>query len=197
MIAYIQWKILDIKPNEVLVLTENWIGYEIIINERIYSELLNKDEAELYIYHHITEVSQMLFWFLSLQDKSLFKAIIKISGIGWKIAISMLWVWTDKLINAIKQEDNRCIESIPGIGKKMAQKVILELKDKDIIIQFTPTWDSAWSSGKYKSIDKDIFDSLVGMGYNARHVEQVLSSLPDDITTTEEILPYALKELSN
>ncbi len=194
MISYISWKIIDIDYNSVDILTKCGVAYEIIINEKTYSKIYSFKEASLFIYHNITENSESLFWFTSKDEKKVFKELIKISGIGWKVAIQILSIWVSTFLEAIKNEDNKIIESIKWIGKKMAEKIILELKWKDFWIDFVET------KQKVNFIDKNLYDSikstLVSMWYNFRDIEKILDNMPKDYTIAEDIIPFVIKELS-
>ena len=207
MIGYISGKILDISDSHVLMLPDSGIGYDIGINEITYSQLIQKQETELYIYHHITENAQSLFWFTNVEEKKLFTELLKISGVGWKVALQILSLWENKLILAVQNDDKKVIESIKGIGKKMAEKIVLELKDKDFVKQYV--WEKRvgidWidpNTGLYsmhaqlpKDILENIKSTLQNMWYQSRDIERVLVSLPEDLKTVEQILPYMIREL--
>ncbi len=109
------------------------MGYEVGINEITFASLASKQEASLYVYHHITEGGQALFGFETLEEKKLFTELIKISGVGGKVALQILSLGKTRLIEAVQNDDKQTIESIKGIGKKMAEKIVLELKDKDFV----------------------------------------------------------------
>ena len=90
MIGYITGKILDISDTSILILPESGVGYEISINELTFSKLVLREETSLYIYHHITENNQSLFGFETLEEKKLFTELLKISGVGGKVALQIL-----------------------------------------------------------------------------------------------------------
>ena len=122
MIGYITWKILEITPSSILILPEWWVGYEIGINEISYATLAARENCELYVYHHITEWGQSLFGFETQEEKQLFTELIKISGVWGKVAQQILSLWKSRLISAVQSDDKKTIESVKGIGKKMAEK---------------------------------------------------------------------------
>ena len=178
MISYIKWKIIDLEFNSVTILTNSWVGYELGINELIYSKLSLEEETELFVYHHKTENSENLFAFTNKTEKKLFSELIKISWIWGKVAMQILSLWVDLLISSAKLGDNKTIESIKWIWKKMAEKIIIE-----------PIF-----------IEEDLFSSikstLTNMWYNQKDVENILRELPEDLTDAGTILPYAIKHLS-
>lgn len=196
MIWFIQWKILEIGENTVLVLTPSWVWYEVWINTISYASLVWESSVELYIYHHITESGQSLFWFLSKQEKNIFSELIKISGVWGKVAQNILSLWTEKLATALAFEDSKTIESIKGIGKKMAEKIILELKDKDIILE---NQASGWEETKNNNISSlaqsQIVETLMTMWYNKEQILSSLSQTPEWMTEVDEILPFVIKNI--
>jgi len=104
----------------------------------------------------------------------------------------------ERLIESVQNDDNKTIESIKGIGKKMAEKIILELKDKDFVKNHT-SGTSEKSPLKQLSLPPTILENikttLQNMGYQSRDIERVLQILPENYTTLEEILPFMIREL--
>ena len=119
MISYLKWKIIKAETSFVTVLLNSWIGYDVWINEITYSNINLWEEVELFIHHHITEWNQSLFGFLKEKEKDIFKELIKISWIWWKVALSILSIWIHRLILAVSEEDKKTIEQIKWIWKKM------------------------------------------------------------------------------
>ncbi len=194
MISYLKWEIIELDFNSMSILTSSWVWYEVFINPLIYSKLSLREDTELYIYHHRTENSQSLFWFIEKDEKNIFSELIKISWVWWKVAMLILWLWVDRLIEAIAFEDKKTIEEIKWIGKKMAEKIVIELKDKDFGIRINQ------NKNIKQNINNDIHwsikETLVNMWYNAKDVENILYSLPKDLNEASEIIPYVIKELS-
>ena len=203
MLAYIVWKILEISENSVVILTDSWVWYEIHINELTFSQLMDTEIAKLYLYHHISEWNQALFGFCTQEEKKLFTQLIKISGIGGRAWLQILMLGKDRLIEAIQNNDSKVIEGIKGIGKKTAEKIILELKDKDFVKNYI--WDNntkntqSFSQKHQLSLPSDLLHNikltLQNMGYQSRDIERVLMILPENYTTLEEILPFMIREL--
>lgn len=200
MIGYIQGEILDISDSHVLIKTTSWMWYEVWINEITFSNLAISSEAELYIYHHITEGGQALFGFQTLEEKKLFTELIKISGVGGKVALQILSLWENRLIEAVQTDDKKTIESIKGIGKKMAEKIVLELKDKDFVKTHIISWASPESTQQQITLPATLLENIKGtlqnMGYQNRDIERVLATLPAHYESVEEILPFMIRELS-
>jgi Holliday junction DNA helicase RuvA subunit len=192
MIAYISWKIIDLDFHNITILTSGWVWYDIWINELTYSKISLDTNENMYIYHHITENNQSLFGFISLEEKQIFTNLIKISWVGWKVAMQILSLWIERLIWAIKSEDKKTIQWIKGIWKKMSEKIIIELKDKDFWIQIENNVNNI--------IDVDLFHSikstLTNMWYNPKDIDKTLNELPEWISEASDILPYVIKQLS-
>lgn len=201
MLAYISGKILEISESTVTLLPESGVGYEVGINELTFSKLVLRDEASLYIYHHITENNQSLFGFETLEEKKLFTELLKISGIGGKVGLQILMLWNERLIEAVQSEDTKTIESIKGIGKKMAEKIILELKDKDFVKGYVSSRNDGNRSLQQKQLTlpatllENIKTTLQNMGYQPRDIDRVLQILPENYETLEQILPFMIREL--
>lgn len=197
MISYIKWKIIELDFNLVTILTNSWVGYELGINELIYANLALDEETELFVYHHKTENSEMLFWFSSKFEKKIFTELIKISWVWWKIAMQILSLWAERLISSAKIWDNKTIESIKWVWKKMAEKIILEFRDKDFGIEIVA--QKTENPGKI-FIEKNLLDSikstLTNMGYDKNEVEKILQNLPEDLTDAGTIIPYVIRNLS-
>ena len=204
MIAFLQGEVKHLEYTKVVILTSSWVWYEVLINENIYSEIIGQETIELHIHHHRTENFQFLFWFVHLEEKSLFEELIKINWIGGKVALNILSIWLERLVFAVKQSDNKTIESIKWIGKKWASKIILELKDADFVKQYqTNTSESTdsekWSQAHNVSCNREAHDkvitTLVAMWYNQSDIEKTLADLPESITTVEEIIPWVIRNM--
>jgi len=200
MIGYISGKILDISDHSILILLESGVGYEVGINEITFASLATREEASLYVYHHITEGGQALFGFESLEEKKLFTELIKISWVGGKVALQILSLGENRLIEAVQTDDKKTIESIKGIGKKMAEKIVLELKDKDFVKTHIPSQASQGSTQQQINLPATMLENIKGtlqnMGYQNRDIERVLWTLPAHYSSVEEILPFMIRELS-
>lgn len=205
MIAYLKWKIIDLEFNKTIILTNSGVGYEVLISELVYSNLQGLDEVDLFIYHHRTENSQLLFGFIEKEEKQIFEELIKVNWVGWKVALNILSIWINRLIESIKTADNKTIESIKWIWKKWASKIILELKDSDIIKSYssingtgskyinswkgTGTWNI--SPEKYQ----DVINTLVAMWYKKEDIEKTLAKLPESINSINDIIPFVIKNI--
>ena len=198
MIWYLKWKIIEIETNNITILTDSWVWYEIIINELTFWKInsLDSDNLELFIFHQKTENSELLFGFLEKDEKQIFKELIKISWIWWRNAILLLNLWVDILIESIIQKDNKTIEWVKWIWKKMAEKIILELKDKDFIKNYNNiSVNNYENKNDIKKYD-DIINSLTAIWYDSETIKEVLKEMPESIIETWEIIWFVIQKLN-
>ena len=130
MIAFLRGQFVQVTPARLIV-DVSGVGYEVNISLHTYESISKKDNGQLHTYLHITENSQVIFGFYTLQEKELFMNLISVSGVGASTARMMLsGMQPDEIIRAIVQGDARQLEAIKGIGKKSAERLVLELKEK-------------------------------------------------------------------
>jgi Holliday junction DNA helicase RuvA len=170
VIAYLRGRILSKASNAVIV-DCNGVGYELAISITTFTELgAEGAEAKLHVHTHVREDALALFGFAELTEKRLFEKLLTISGIGPKLAITVLsGISAERLVGAIRAGDHATLTKIPGIGKKTAERVVLELKDKlDDMVGSTPETGARFSLG---TVADDVLSALVNLGY-ARPVAQ-------------------------
>jgi Holliday junction DNA helicase RuvA len=192
MIGYLTGKIISAKPTQIL-LDVNGVGYEIKISINTFERISGKDTVSLHIYTNVKEDSIALFGFHSESEKEMFELLISISGVGPKSALSLLsGISTDELKQAIINSNVERIIAVPGIGRKTAERLILELKNKVRDIKeegITPS---------KPSLQKEAVSALTTLGYNLagseKAVNKILSELPD--SSLEELIKRSLKELN-
>jgi Holliday junction DNA helicase RuvA len=171
VIAHLRGQILYKMPNYV-VIDCGGVGYELSISVTTFTELRDVGaEASLHVYTHVREDALQLFGFYEVTEKRLFEKLLTISGIGPKLAITVLsGISADRLVGAIRGGDHATLTRIPGIGKKTAERVVLELKDK---LENLAGIVSAHTSGtpSLGATADDVLSALVNLGY-ARPVAQ-------------------------
>jgi holliday junction DNA helicase RuvA len=164
VIAHIRGKLLYKIPNYV-VIDCGGIGYELTISVATYTELRDVGaEAVLHVHTHVREDALQLYGFFEVTEKLLFEKLLTIAGIGPKLAITVLsGISAERLVGAIRGGDHGTLTRIPGIGKKTAERVVLELKDKlDDLAGGTPAADTPVSLG---AVADDVLSALVNLGY--------------------------------
>ena len=167
MIAHLRGRLLEKAPNSV-ILECSGVGYEATISVATFSALpAESAEAHLHIHTHVREDQIALFGFAERREKSLFEKLLTISGIGPKLAITVLsGIAAERLITAIRSGDHATLTKIPGIGKKTAERVVLELKDKldDLAVESLEAPRA--SAGPYLGpAGDDALSALVNLGY--------------------------------
>ena len=190
MFSYIHGTILSIE-GIALTLLIDWtgLGLEVLASPSLLGQSSWQDKIEAWIHHHKTDMSEVLFGFISKDERSLFRELLKVNGVGWKTALALLGLGRDTLIQAIQLEDDKLISTVPWIGKKTAQKIIVDLKWS---IDFSKK--QSWSEKKNSS-NTSLISSLIQMGYDRTRVEQITdtidSNLPLEIRTIEAIKQLA------
>ena len=195
MYDYIKGEIVEISPTEV-ILECNGIGYSIMISLQTYDALKERDEAKVYIYHHIREDEEQFYGFATKNERELFKLLISVSGVGVGSARMMLSSLTDEEIrNAIMSEDVRTIKSIKGIGMKTAQRLILDLKDKIVKGAGVEAAEITVPT-KNHNID-EATTALLNLGFSKVNINKILPEIlkesPD--ASIETIIREGLKRL--
>ena len=182
MFDYIIGKITDIKSNAIVV-ENNGIGYLVYVSNP-YSFELDK-ESKVYIYQQITEDSNNLYGFKSLDEKDLFLKLISVKGLGCKMALPILAVGSiDGIKDAIERENILYIKKFPKIGDKLAKQIILDLKGKLGVV----------TTGNVVDTENELYDVLVGLGYKDKEIKPVLVKI-DNTLSIEEQVKEALKLL--
>jgi len=191
MYEYIKGELIEANPTFAVV-DCGGIGYKINISVNTYSEISSQKDVLLYIYQVVREDALLLYGFANKEERSMFKLLISVSGIGSNTAIVMLSSLTvDEVSSAINTDNVGVIKSVKGIGLKTAQKVIIELKDK---ISVSSASDLIFESN---SIKDEALLALVTLGYNKTLAGKVLDKLISNskISTVEELIKMAFKHL--
>jgi Holliday junction DNA helicase RuvA len=198
MIAYLKGKILE-KTAEGIILDVNGVGYELAMPTGALSKLLAKgEEASLYTYLHVREDVMQLFGFLSAADKEMFEKLLSVTKIGPKVAISLLSAFSvTALKKAILLEDVDLLAAIPGIGKKTAQRLVLELKEKLALPDLEVVSSGKGAEKDFQAVYTQTRDALLGLRYSPLEAKNALEGYsPDGEPDVEQMLKYALKNLA-
>jgi Holliday junction DNA helicase RuvA len=173
MIAHLRGNLLSKHPNQAVVETAG-VGYEVNISVPTFSELpAAGTEVALHIHTHVREDVIALYGFLRSTEKQLFEKLITVSGIGPKLAITILsGMAADEMTRAIRGNDLARLTRIPGIGKKTAERMVLELRDK--LPEVTGT--TAPSIQPMNAIEEDVLSALVNLGYQRAAAEKALAA---------------------
>lgn len=192
---------LAYKTPSCITLDIQGVGYEVFIPLSTYYALPDLNESvTLSVHTHIREDAIQLFGFLTSSEKEVFVLLIGISGIGPRLALSMLSTMSvSDIISAIQAGDVEKLATVPGIGKKSAGRISLELKDKIEKLRLIPTKlpDSSLSSSS--RLQDDALSALVNLGYRAAEAKEVLKRIVHsrpDLASLKDLIREALKDLA-
>lgn len=189
MIAYLQGTIHKKFPKAVILNTGN-VGYLVHVPLPVEENLKEKDETELYIHTRVREDDISLYGFETLDQLDFFKTLLGINGVGAKLAMDILGQKTDMVKSAILSGDTAFLSKIPGIGKKTAERIIVELKNK-----IDPSSLLTAATVNTHDIDNDAIIALLSLGYQRYEINRVLKTMPDEINNAEKIVTYFLQNV--
>jgi Holliday junction DNA helicase RuvA len=177
MIAHLRGTLLSKHPNQAVVEAAG-VGYDVTISVPTFSDLPGPGSTvALHIHTHVREDQIALYGFLRPAEKLLFEKLITVSGIGPKLAITILsGMAAEEMVGAIRGNDIARLTRIPGIGKKTAERMVLELRDK--LPQ--PVTDSARVAPSLSAIEEDVVSALVNLGYQRAAAEKDLDLVKKD-----------------
>lgn len=170
MIGYLSGvpKVLD---EDVLLMLVNGVGYELICSSSTLEVLSGEERAEVFVHTHVREDALQLFGFASLNEKRVFLSLLKVNGIGPKLAIAILSAASvEKIVNMIESEDAKGLSQLPRVGKKTAEQIILSLKGKLVRAEESIRTNSFSHRG-------DIVSALVHLGFRMQDVEKVVDQM--------------------
>ena len=198
MIALLTGQLVSKTP-ERIILDVGGVGYQVAIPLSSFYSLPDEGQATLHIYTHVREDTLLLFGFLSLAEKELFILLLSISGIGPKVALNILsHMSCADLRDALLTEDAKRLATLPGIGKKTAERLILELRDKirKLVATSNVLPVSNTQGITTSNVNDDTLSALTNLGYKEKQATAVLAKLeihPND--SMETVLKAALKHL--
>lgn len=179
--------------SKFIVIENNNIGYQIFVLINLFKKVKLDEEIKIYTYLHHKEDIQELYGFEKIEELEFFKKLISVNGVGPKSAINILKQGkVESIKKAIINEKLDVLIKVVGIGKKMAQKIILELKNKIQNDINSETEEIKADS----SDDSQVLDALVSLGYSLFEARQALQEIPDSIIQTQEKIKFALKNLT-
>ena len=187
MIAELEGKIRSLKANSVVVMVGG-VGYRVQVTTYTVGKLAGLEEAHFYIHTHVREYAFLLYGFLEEGEKVMFELLIGVSGIGPKVALSILSIADTKTIRtAIVHKDPSILTRVSGVGKKMAERVILELQNK--------VEEGDLSDHTEARLDQEAIEALTALGYSVTQAREAMKSIPKDITDIGARIRMALKSL--
>ena len=197
MIAFLRGRVLEKQPNRIIIDVQG-VGYELHVPLSTYYDVGDEGaDVAIRVYMHVREDALQLYGFLTDLERQLFERLIGISGIGPKLAIAVLsGVDSRELVAAVQRGDVARLTAIPGIGKKTAERIVLELRDRLSQLAVLPVGTTPAATGADR-LRGDLVSALQNLGYHRpqaeKAVESTLASTPD--ATFEHALRHVLREL--
>ena len=195
MIGQLKGRIISKNPPEVL-LEVGGIGYELLCPMSTFYQLDNSSEDTLlYTHLSIKEDSHTLFGFISKDEKSMFRELIRVNGVGPKVALAILsHLSVSSLVDCIISEDADLLAKTPGIGKKTALKLIVELQDRlDKVELVDASTSTMGHKTSYNPNAKQALAALQSLGFKTKEANKMISSIDDQTLSTEQLIRLALQ----
>ena len=195
MIGQLKGRIISKNPPEVL-LEVGGIGYELLCPMSTFYQLDNSSEDTLlYTHLSIKEDSHTLFGFISKDEKSMFRELIRVNGVGPKVALAILsHLSVSSLVDCIIREDADLLAKTPGIGKKTALKLIVELQDRlDKVELVDASTSTMGHKTSYNPNAKQALAALQSLGFKTKEANKMISSIDDQTLSTEQLIRLALQ----
>ena len=204
MIGLIQGQVHHLMAPTVVVMTTAGVGYEIEMPLNAFCQVQLNQSVSLWTHFLVREDAQLLFGFLSHSDREVFRLLLKVNGVGAKMALAMMsTVTVQELHQFVMNNDELALTRIPGVGKKTAQRLIVELKDKIKHLGdtsgFAPSLPLATDSGNEGIIIAEVEAGLIALGYRDKEAQAAIKlakSTIDSPLTIQNLLKASLKNLA-
>lgn len=202
MIDFVKGKVEDLTPATVVIECAGGVGYGLNISLNTYSALEGKPDAKLYVHEAIREDAWVLYGFATKEERSLFLLLLTVSGVGGNTARMVLSSFSvPEVANIIMENNDRLLATVKGLGKKSAQKIILELKDKVASLGIAAKAPVEGSNGTSVAINKEVYDEAVEalkmLGFPPAPTSKVVKAIlsDDSDAPVEKVIKQALKML--
>ncbi|MEI8361130.1 MAG: Holliday junction branch migration protein RuvA [bacterium] len=193
MIAFLKGQIINKRKN-FLIVEVGGIGYQVFVSPTMYADMITSQAVDLYIHDHVKEESRDLYGFRSLDELEMFELLLSISGVGPKSALGIMAIANiDELKLAIASGDVAMLNKVSGIGKKTAERIVLELREKIATINFEAVGKAGVGSATAQS---DEIDALISLGYSLQQARESLKQVDSAIIKSGERIREALKYLA-
>lgn len=194
MIGFLRGEVAGLSP-ETLLLDVGGVGYELSIPASLAADLLLEQSVRLAVHTHVREDVFSLFGFKDAAARDLFRTVLKISGVGPKVALAILSAFdSNTLVQKVKSGPSDFLSTVPGIGKKTAERIFLDLKDK--LKNIVPGPDAA-KVIPFSSVADETVAALVGLGYKPPQAAKAVSALtPNEGERVETFLVKALRVIN-
>ncbi|EGR7952222.1 Holliday junction branch migration protein RuvA [Vibrio vulnificus] len=203
MIGRLRGILLEKQPPELLI-EVNGIGYEVQMPMSCFYELPNiGEEAIIYTHFVVREDAQLLYGFNTVKERALFREVIKANGVGPKLGLAILSGMTaSQFVASVEREDISTLVKLPGVGKKTAERLVVEMKDRlkgwsagDLFTPFTDVAPVDSGSTSSNSAEEEAVSALLALGYKPVQASKVVSQIAKPDMTSEQLIREALKSM--
>ncbi|ELA3115255.1 Holliday junction branch migration protein RuvA [Vibrio vulnificus] len=203
MIGRLRGFLLEKQPPELLI-EVNGIGYEVQMPMSCFYELPNiGEEAIIYTHFVVREDAQLLYGFNTVKERALFREVIKANGVGPKLGLAILSGMTaSQFVASVEREDISTLVKLPGVGKKTAERLVVEMKDRlkgwsagDLFTPFTNAAPVDSGSASSNSAEEEAVSALLALGYKPVQASKVVSQIAKPDMTSEQLIREALKSM--
>ncbi|EOB3573078.1 Holliday junction branch migration protein RuvA [Vibrio vulnificus] len=203
MIGRLRGILLEKQPPELLI-EVNGIGYEVQMPMSCFYELPNiGEEAIIYTHFVVREDAQLLYGFNTVKERALFREVIKANGVGPKLGLAILSGMTaSQFVASVEREDISTLVKLPGVGKKTAERLVVEMKDRlkgwsagDLFTPFTDAAPVDSGSASNNSAEEEAVSALLALGYKPVQASKVVSQIAKPDMTSEQLIREALKSM--
>lgn len=191
MIAHVAGVVAE-KFLDSVIIDVQGVGYEVLVSASEYDALTLNTEVKLYTHHHVREQAEELYGFSSLAGKRLFELLITVQGVGPKAALAILSLGEAEMVrSAIASSDATFIQKASGVGKRTADRVVVDLADK---VGLPSQTMGSTITGIPTNANDDALDALLALGYNVRQASEALAKVESSLSVEDKIRA-ALKEM--
>ncbi|SDH04831.1 Holliday junction DNA helicase subunit RuvA [Vibrio xiamenensis] len=203
MIGRLRGNILEKQPPEILI-EVNGIGYEVQMPMSCFYELPNiGEEAIVYTHFVVREDAQLLYGFNTVKERALFREVIKANGVGPKLGLGILSGMTaTQFVNCVEREDISTLVKLPGVGKKTAERLVVEMKDRlkgwgagDLFTPFTDAAPADSGSQSSSNVEEEAVSALIALGYKPTQASKVVSQIYKADMSSEDVIRESLKSM--
>lgn len=188
MIGYLKGEVKE-KTQDGVIIYISGVGYSVNIPNSFISKLKIGEHAEIFVYTHAREDILALFGFESREDLDFFKLLLSVSGIGPKVALAICSsAPTNKLKNSISKGDPSLLSAVSGVGKKTAEKAVVELKNK---LGFIGDGNKIFEGGD----TEEVYEALLSLGFQKNEILDAIRNLPNNMENTDDKIRYILKKI--
>ena len=191
MIAYLRGTVLLKQAGQIIIETGG-VGYEVSVPLAVLERVHEGQEAALFVHHAVRDDGHYLYGFLTLQQRGWFREMIRVSGVGPKIALLILSGFdVDMLTQIVRNQDSAALIKLPGVGKKTAERLLIELNDR--VARLPVGVASGQGIIRPSSAKLDAEEALIALGYKPAEAAQLIERVGDDDADTDTLIRRALQ----